>query len=110
MKLSEAILLGSMLRPQLEGKVWTERGSCALGAAEEALGTTGEALGTTEERPVTSGILYQWLNQPGTCPECRNPTRSPGRRVTRTSALMGFVQRVAWLDPPRKERPAVSSL
>lgn len=36
MKLSEAIRLGSMLRPQCKGLYFTEGGSCALGAAYEA--------------------------------------------------------------------------
>lgn len=38
MKLSEAILLGSMLRPQMRNEFMGPTGSCALGAAGEALG------------------------------------------------------------------------
>ena len=38
MKLSEAIRLGAMLRPQALGATRTVEGSCALGAALEAVG------------------------------------------------------------------------
>lgn len=39
MKLSEAIFMGSLLRPQIHGAYLTKDGSCALGAALEATGT-----------------------------------------------------------------------
>ena len=38
MKLSEAILLGSTLRPQIRGHLFGDGRSCALGAAGEAMG------------------------------------------------------------------------
>jgi hypothetical protein len=38
MKLSEAILLGSTLRPQIKGYLFADGRSCALGAAGEAIG------------------------------------------------------------------------
>ena len=38
MRLSEAIRLGAMLRPQAKGRLFHEGGSCAIGAAYEALG------------------------------------------------------------------------
>jgi hypothetical protein len=38
MKLSEAILLGSTLRPQIKGHLFGDGRSCALGAAGEAIG------------------------------------------------------------------------
>jgi hypothetical protein len=38
MRLSEAIRLGSMLRPQGFGHMWSGGKSCAVGAAYEALG------------------------------------------------------------------------
>lgn len=38
MKLSEAILLGSTLRPQIKGYLFADGRSCALGAAGEAVG------------------------------------------------------------------------
>jgi len=37
-RLSEAIRMGAMLRPQMRGKMLDEQGSCALGAAAEANG------------------------------------------------------------------------
>lgn len=43
MQLSEAIRLGSMLKPQATGRVSKNGGTCALGAALEAVGErTGE--------------------------------------------------------------------
>jgi len=38
MKLSEAIRLGSMLRPQAKGGYFMNDGSCAIGAAADAIG------------------------------------------------------------------------
>lgn len=38
MLLSDAILLGATLRPQAFGRMFTDEGSCALGAAIEAVG------------------------------------------------------------------------
>lgn len=38
MRLSEAIRLGSMLRPQTRGSYGADGGSCAIGAAAEAAG------------------------------------------------------------------------
>lgn len=38
MRLSEAIRLGAMLKPQAFGTLWRGVGSCALGAAYDALG------------------------------------------------------------------------
>lgn len=45
MKLSEAIRLGSMLGPQLQGRTYGEHnnGTCALGAALLAIGITRES-------------------------------------------------------------------
>jgi hypothetical protein len=38
MLLSEAIILGSLLRPKVEGVRHNAQGTCALGAAEDAIG------------------------------------------------------------------------
>ena len=38
LKLSEAIRLGAMIRPQVHGEVFAAGGSCAVGAALEAIG------------------------------------------------------------------------
>jgi hypothetical protein len=38
MKLSEAILLGSTLKPQAFGPAFDGKGTCALGAAKDAIG------------------------------------------------------------------------
>lgn len=42
MKLSEAIRLGSMMKPQIYGEISSGQGTCALGAAIEAAGLTPE--------------------------------------------------------------------
>jgi hypothetical protein len=41
MKLSEAMRLGAMLRPQVKFERHSSFGSCALGAAEDAIGSSG---------------------------------------------------------------------
>lgn len=60
MKLSEAILLGSTLRPQCRGELFRNGGSCAFGAAAEALG----------QQDIDSRALWPWLDLPLTCPVC----------------------------------------
>jgi len=61
MKLSEAIRLGSMLRPQAFGKIFDGKSSCAFGAAQEALGLHWDF-------PVV--ITWPWLDDPLICPAC----------------------------------------
>src|SRR5580765_2975940 len=56
MKLSEAIRLGSMLKPQAFGHFDTGRGTCALGAAREAAGGMSFPISTAS---------------PATCPACQ---------------------------------------
>ena len=43
LKLSEAIRIGSRIRPQCFGEYYLLGGSCALGAAKEALGVANDA-------------------------------------------------------------------
>lgn len=63
MKLSEAILLGSTLRPQCRFEAFSRRGgSCAFGAALEAMGTTRDTAITE---------FWPWLNgKTLVCPAC----------------------------------------
>lgn len=49
MRLSEAIRLGAMLRPQITGATFRDGGSCAIGAAMEAAGLS-----------VHGGIEFMW--------------------------------------------------
>lgn len=51
MKLSEAILLGAMMKPQAVRALFNHDGACALGGALLAVGATGEpALGSVRNR------------------------------------------------------------
>ncbi len=80
MKLSEAIRLGAMLRPQSFGIGSDEHGDCALGAAVRAAGCPVHAardgdMSTREERPgvamVSVDFPIEWnLAYFSTCPEC----------------------------------------
>ena len=66
MKLSEAIRLGAMLRPQGFGpQVVTERGSCVWGAAIEAIGQYPNVY--------WSRVLSKWpvATEPSVCPVLR---------------------------------------
>lgn len=70
MRLSEAMRLGAMWRPQGFGQLWQERvdgsfASCALGAAFEALGC---APGTSVVR--LRGATWRWLAMAAGCPAC----------------------------------------
>lgn len=44
MRLSEAIRLGAMMRPQVFGEYYVDGGSCAMGAACEAAGVSGQQI------------------------------------------------------------------
>lgn len=61
MKLSEAIRLGAMLRPQAFRKAFDKEGSCAWGAAKEAVG----------ELDGEPAQLWPWIvSSFPTCPQC----------------------------------------
>lgn len=83
MKLSEAIRLGAMLKPQAFGEVNSSKGTCALGAAFEAAGLPiqyGAAVGGLNTRshlgPAMCHVIVPqaWFDlleqQVVTCPEC----------------------------------------
>src|SRR5262245_38820101 len=85
MKLSEAMRLGTMLRPQTVVNLLTEQGSCALGAAGEAaglfrVGDEWKEFGYTSLSE-TWPILY--TRSPG-CPVCRQShgDRTLGETIT----------------------------
>jgi hypothetical protein len=68
MKLSEAILLGSTLRPQIKGHLFGDGRSCALGAAGEAIGAEPKDCPSTwevirKEWPWTQVLVFP-------CPGC----------------------------------------
>lgn len=71
MRLSEAIRLGSMLRPQIRNEYSTRRGSCAVGAACDALGIGELGIAAAEMEWVkafdvdASGRIHHRL-----CPVC----------------------------------------
>src|SRR5687768_8810316 len=53
MKLSEAIRLGAMLGPQIQGRTFDGDGSCALGSALLAIGETETYTAAFKHFPVT---------------------------------------------------------
>lgn len=65
MKLSEAIRLGAMLKPQAHGRIDAVTSSCALGAAADALG-----MKPTIKRYVWLSRQYQFLLEPAHCSRC----------------------------------------
>jgi hypothetical protein len=65
MRLSEAILLGAMMRPQAFRALFTDDGACALGGALLAVGATGE--------PALRSVRNQWpwaFAVSANCPDC----------------------------------------
>lgn len=75
MRLSEAIRLGAMLKPQAFGDLWRDGGrtSCALGAAYEALGF-GPGSDVEDNEHVPRGIR-DFLEEPSACPVCKRENR-----------------------------------
>jgi hypothetical protein len=68
MELSEAILLGTMIRPQAFRALFTDDGACALGGALLAVGATGE--------PALESVrnLWPWVfTVSADCPGCGRP-------------------------------------
>jgi hypothetical protein len=65
MKLSEAILLGAMMRPQAFRALFTDDGACALGGALLAVGATGG--------PALRSVRNRWpwaFTVSANCPDC----------------------------------------
>jgi hypothetical protein len=75
MKLSEAIRLGSLLKPQAFGNMWVGSGSCAFGAALDALGITKSTFTTVAD-------TWPWLKAPMNCPACGEPTERIARIIS----------------------------
>lgn len=79
MKLSEAIRLGAMLKPQCFGRYFYRDGSCALGAAADALGVQVDQLcvgnGTIVPQIYASNwprssVTFMFMTVPPLCPAC----------------------------------------
>lgn len=76
MRLSEAIRLGAMLKPQGKGNDamnWMKSNrTCALGAAAEAASITGSAHVGSEGENIYNGLKDRWpeLTKYIHCPEC----------------------------------------
>lgn len=99
MKLSEAILLGSTLRPQIRGHLFGDGRSCALGAAGEAIGATPKDCPSSWE-----SIRHQWpwlqvLSFP--CPACWRPrgTSNAVDLITHLNDFHGWTRQrtAAWV-------------
>lgn len=74
MKLSEAIRLGAMLKPQGFGRATTgprATATCALGAAYQASGSQHSWGSLCQHFPILSRL--EWVE----CPECRVPHETP---------------------------------
>lgn len=86
MKLSEAILLGAMMKPQAVRALFNHDGACALGGALLAVGATGEpALGSVRNR-------WPWVfTVSADCPSCgrSGPSSASSRISTTITAGLG---------------------
>jgi hypothetical protein len=84
MRLSEAIRLGSMLKPQGFYELWvpsmhTPQSSCALGAAYDAFGYRPGVWPKTIELPMD---VERLLYERGVCPACGEHTSVVNRIIT----------------------------
>lgn len=70
MKLSEAIRLGAMLKPQIIGNYFNDVGTCALGGAYDAIGKL-MACGSDMHSPV-----WPLIEAEAKCPACKPPRYS----------------------------------
>lgn len=101
MKLSDAIRLGAMMKPQCYGSYHKGKGSCAIGAALDAVG----AEECDEE------VLWPWLEKLEDCPVCNQadgetiiPHLNDKHRWTREQ-IADFVQTIeAAQQTPRSEQ------
>lgn len=83
MRLSEAIRLGSMLKPQAFGKSYDAHigGTCAIAAAVDAIGLLKTDGGTLLNACHLSAVPEAWrltINQRVTCPNCHVTCRVDG--------------------------------
>jgi hypothetical protein len=104
MRLSEAIRLGSMLKPQgryeLVGEVEAPRGllnlrpsvlfTCALGAAADAIGVPlfDDTLDPEDKLDET----WPFLQSSGTCPACQHPYKRTGSVVAHLNDDHGWTR------------------
>lgn len=69
MKLSEAIRLGAMMKPQIRGAIETDHGTCAYGAALDAVGKLQECRSVGLHISLGWGDPFELVN----CPVCGKP-------------------------------------
>lgn len=67
MRLSEAIRLGAMNKPQVFGALIRDGGTCALGAAYDAVGLL---IGENADVPCLGAEMFPLLNTASDCPDC----------------------------------------
>lgn len=96
MKLSDAILLGSTMRPQIHGRLSDGEGTCAMGAAYEAAGILDAVLSTKDR---DERIALKDSRFPGVCSGERYscPCEGAARR-TECLGLSSLAQMVAHLN------------
>jgi hypothetical protein len=110
MKLSEAILLGSTLRPQIKGHLFADGRSCALGAAAEAIGSEPKDCPSSwefvrREWPWTQALSFL-------CPACWRPrgTRTALDLIMHLNDFHGWTRQltagwVASVEPGEEAEP-----
>lgn len=77
MRLSDAIRLGAMLRPQTREDYFADGGSCALGAAFEA----AKGYTRSEQMNFVECIEFPILGVPASCPVCNRDTEDEAASV-----------------------------
>lgn len=114
MKLSDAIRLGAMLRPQVRGDYFFAGGSCAMGAAAEACGIVSSRdprlLAFEEKTRCDLALLL--------CPACGAPSRTGTNVVIHLNDLhhwtreqiADWVETVEPKDAPVPVSPALDAV
>lgn len=111
MKLSDAIRLGAMLRPQAFGRAFRDQGSCAFGAALEATGMKYNG----RRRRIDVFVAERWAwaddGQATRCPECRGVFASGAGEIVvhlNDTHLWTREQIAAWVEmiEPAESEPA----
>lgn len=105
LRLSEAIKLGSMLRPQAFWENFTAIGSCAIGAGLEAVG----------KRWDYATSIWPWLNAPQACPECGVEHERGGWVITHLNDIHHWTREriadwVATVEPAEVEATVESTV
>lgn len=106
MRLSEAIRLGSMLRPKASGWFFRDGASCAQGAALEAMGVTcadGDFEANVSMRPYMKRLWPSLVNVKANCPTCGEEFSIISKRFETSRNMLAHLNNASGHDWTREQ-------